>query len=325
MQNFEESVCRYPYVSHLILNAGVGSFCAIDWIGAFKQLIVEPVNGVTAPKYYTQHSGEISIDGLGWVWQSNLFGHYVLVRHIQVRREPCLTNVQYRSLEHLLHASPPPLGSRVIWSSSIEASPDYFDPDDWQNKKSAHSYESTKYQIDLISTRLDQLALQKPACQRIRHLLSHPGVCSTNVANALIGPVLNLCKLFAFYLVCILKFYSSRNRRLPHMHKQVRLLGSPNHPIDPLKGAVAAVHLSLAPLAFITLFYQNLNDSPRPSKFGAESDWWGNERVGVMDVKKWGENEKESDILLSKLDALYQAFSPANGVPPKSGIASELM
>lgn len=38
------------------------------------------MNAITAPAFYLQHQGELSIDGLGWVWQSNLFSHYVLVR-----------------------------------------------------------------------------------------------------------------------------------------------------------------------------------------------------------------------------------------------------
>lgn len=70
---------RYPYVSHLICNAGVASFTSIEWVTAIKQLCTEPVIGVTAPLYYRQRQGEISADGLGWVWQCNVFGHYCLV------------------------------------------------------------------------------------------------------------------------------------------------------------------------------------------------------------------------------------------------------
>ncbi|KAG6840632.1 hypothetical protein C0991_005397 [Blastosporella zonata] len=271
----DEMTAKYPYVSRLILNAGGASFSCIDWLGAFVQIMKEPVNAITAPSYYSQHTGEISLDGLGWVWQCNLFSHYVL----------------YRSIQHLLLASPPCIGSRVIWTSSVEASPLFFDPEDWQNKKTGHSYESTKYQIDLIATRLDHLALQRPASRRIRHFVTHPGVCSTNVSDALVGPVLNLCKLLAFYIV--------------------RLLGSPNHPIDPFKAAIAAVHMSLASLTFLTLFDKKDLNVPRAVKFGAESDRWGHERVGVTNIKNWEQNQAESDVLLGKLDALYQSFKSA--------------
>jgi 3-keto steroid reductase len=38
------------------------------------------VKAVTAPIYYMQEVGQLSQDGLGWVWHCNVFGHYVLVR-----------------------------------------------------------------------------------------------------------------------------------------------------------------------------------------------------------------------------------------------------
>lgn len=77
---------RYPYVSHLLLNAGVASFERIDWIRFFKQVCSGPINAITVPTFYTQHIGEISVDNLGWVWQSNVFGHFVLVRSIVSHR-----------------------------------------------------------------------------------------------------------------------------------------------------------------------------------------------------------------------------------------------
>lgn len=75
---------RYPYVSHLLLNAGVASFVGIDWIRCFKQLCSGPINAITVPTFYTQYIGEISADNLGWVWQSNVFGHFVLVRFCEM-------------------------------------------------------------------------------------------------------------------------------------------------------------------------------------------------------------------------------------------------
>lgn len=48
----------------------------------FRQLLKEPVVAVTSPVYKLQVVGELSVDGLGWVWQCNVFGHYVLVSSI---------------------------------------------------------------------------------------------------------------------------------------------------------------------------------------------------------------------------------------------------
>jgi NAD(P)-dependent dehydrogenase (short-subunit alcohol dehydrogenase family) len=64
----------------LIFNAGVANFTGIDWLAALKQIAANFVDGITRPRFNLQTVGEVSVDGLGWVWQSNLFGHYALVR-----------------------------------------------------------------------------------------------------------------------------------------------------------------------------------------------------------------------------------------------------
>ena len=105
-------------------------------------------------------------------------------------------------MEDLLHASPFD-GSRVIWCSSLEASPKFYDSKDWQLKITEHSYESTKYQIDLIATCLDQLATSGPPTsgKPVRHFVSEPGVCSTSISRALVGPLLDYLKVLSFYIV----------------------------------------------------------------------------------------------------------------------------
>ena len=35
---------------------------------------------LTTPKFYRENQGELSVDGLGWVWQCNVFAHYCIVR-----------------------------------------------------------------------------------------------------------------------------------------------------------------------------------------------------------------------------------------------------
>ena len=69
----------YPYVSHAIFNAGATSFCGIDWPLAVKEVLTRPVHAATFPVFKKQISGQMSADGLGLLWQCNVFGHYVLV------------------------------------------------------------------------------------------------------------------------------------------------------------------------------------------------------------------------------------------------------
>jgi len=101
-----------------------------------------------------------------------------------------------------------PLDSaRVIWSSSLEASPKFYEPEDWQLTKTGHSYESSKYQIDIIATNLDRIALSSSEGKRIRHFISEPGVCSTSISRALASGVLDYIKTLLFYLVSLRSFF----------------------------------------------------------------------------------------------------------------------
>ncbi|KAF9523466.1 hypothetical protein CPB83DRAFT_910652 [Crepidotus variabilis] len=275
---------KVPYISHLVLNAGVASFKGLDWILIFKQLWENPLGLVTEPTFYTQHCGEKSPDNLGWVWQSNVFGHFALVREL----EPLLLKA-------------PLDGARVIWSSSLEASPKFYDSEDWQLVKTEHSYESVKYQIDLISATLDEDARNSPLHNPTRHFVSEPGVCSTNISSALVTPFLEMLKVILFYIY--------------------RIFGRQHLSIVPFKAAVAAAHLVLAPLAFIPLFLAN--DPDRRVRYGATSDRWGHERVILTPIKEWKTYKDEGRSLVKKCDKLYKELRAAELAAPVFEIASE--
>ncbi|KAF8211610.1 hypothetical protein K438DRAFT_1664401 [Mycena galopus ATCC 62051] len=292
--NFSAQVSKqHSYISHLIFNAGVANFTHIDWIQCLKQVGWNFLDGITRPQFYVQSMGEVTVDGLGWIWQSNLFGHYVL----------------FRTLESLLKNSAYPADSRVIWSSSLEASPRCYDNADWQLMKTDHSYESVKYQIDLISTTLDRYALRDPSStKRIRHFVSHPGVASTKISTNLVafGGFLDTVKVFVFYVGRV-------------------LFGSRHHPITPANASIAAVHLALVSLTYITFFTvpppkTGANGSANghangsaaaagPFRFGAETTRWGRAEVGLTPVSKWTENEAEGELLLKRCDKIFQEFS----------------
>ena len=91
--------------------------------------------------------------------------------------------------------------ARVIWCSSLEASPKFYDSEDWQLTKTEHSYESSKYQIDIIATNLDRIALNSNERKPIRHFVSEPGVCSTSISLALASGIRDYIKTLLFYFV----------------------------------------------------------------------------------------------------------------------------
>lgn len=70
---------RYPYLTHLIHNAGGGAFTGLDFLSATWMMVTSFRAAVTFPKYKLQRSGDVSQDGLGWVWQINVGSSWALV------------------------------------------------------------------------------------------------------------------------------------------------------------------------------------------------------------------------------------------------------
>lgn len=70
---------RHPYVTHVILNAGLAVWTGINWPLAVWMILTNLPRAVTWPKYKNQRAGDVGADGYGWVWQCNLGAHYILV------------------------------------------------------------------------------------------------------------------------------------------------------------------------------------------------------------------------------------------------------
>ncbi|KAK7696595.1 hypothetical protein QCA50_001253 [Cerrena zonata] len=313
---------KYPYISHLICNAGCGTFNGINWFKAIRQMLSRPVVGVTVTEYKRQFCGRLSDDGLGFVWECNVFSHYILFRHLQ----PSFISYQKKFSEP----------ARILWMSSLEAAPYAYSRDDWQCLKTDMSYEASKYQIDLIATKLHMRSLEESSDPPIRHLLVHPGIAESNMSKDLVFSIIEYLKLAIFYFV--------------------RWCGSPNHTITPFTASVAAVHLCLIPILCIptrlmsfrhvrhgddtstpiyrdglytaSLYRTGLKSAeatriaeeqgvPPPLKFGSESDSNGNARVGVVPVLEWADHEKDSVFLVDKCESLYQVFSKLEDNSPK--------
>ena len=116
-------------------------------------------------------------------------------------------------------------------------------------------------------------------------------------------------------------------------------MGSPHHPIDPHKAGIVTTHTLLTPLENLPnpqrhskhlkfneidsvpkmLLQEKLTgvkwgqeidpkDPPPPIKFGAETDFFGNPRVGVLRVKQWKEYEPESRVLVERFEGLYKSL-----------------
>lgn len=93
-----------------------------------------------------------------------------------------------------------PLGpARVIWMSSVEASPTYYDPNDWQITHTPDVYALSKFQTDILATRLDMRACERE--EPVRHIVVQPGVCATNIAGAVLNSFSAVAMMLAFWIV----------------------------------------------------------------------------------------------------------------------------
>ena len=72
---------RYAYISHLICNAGCAFWSGVDKLLSAKVIATRGLTwAITLPPFKLQRTGIMSKDGLGCTWQSNIFGHYIMVR-----------------------------------------------------------------------------------------------------------------------------------------------------------------------------------------------------------------------------------------------------
>ncbi|KAG0676802.1 3-keto-steroid reductase [Kluyveromyces marxianus] len=143
---------RYDYINYFFVNAAQGVYAGIDWIGAVKEVCANPLEAVTNPTYKIQKVGVKSKDGMGLVFQANVFGPYYLIQKILP----------------LLEAGK----GTVVWISSIMAAPKYFSLQDIELLKSDVSYEGSKRLVDLL-----HIATFKEMQQKgVRQYLTHPGI-----------------------------------------------------------------------------------------------------------------------------------------------------
>lgn len=181
---------RYGHLTHIILNAGGAAFLGLDWIRATWMIMTSFRAAVTYPRYKMQRSGDLSQDGVGWVWSINVGGSWALTQ----------------ALLPLMRQSPYAERSRVIWTGSIEAFRRFFSLEDMQCLRTdvpSKAYESTKYQCDLAAVamreELDEGAegeAKQPAVY-----LTHPGVVATSIMADFLNIFTGTAMLWAFYFV----------------------------------------------------------------------------------------------------------------------------
>jgi len=287
---FADEVARtYPYISHLVCNAGVAPFEGLSHSLLLRQiwrdiLDLNLFGFVVYPTYTIQRKGIMSDDGLGWTWQCNVFGHYILCRVLEAKLAASRTGP-----------------GRVVWMSSYMAEVHTYDADDWQLVNSSDPYEGTKFQMDLIRAELSRRA--GPSAQ-VRHFTVDPGGVNSSISAALDNGLSTYIKVFMLYLA--------------------RWFGSLHSNITPWNGASAAVYVCLAPLAFIPVFLsaagvpvtqggKEQKGDALPLCLHSVTDRRGRNSVALTSFYAWPQHEKEASRLVDRCERLYQSYVTTGG------------
>lgn len=143
---------RYRSIHYLFINAAQGVYDGIDWLGATKQCLTNPIEGVTNPNYKIQRVGVKLADGLGLMFQGNVFGPYYFVHRLMP----------------LLKAG----NAKVVWILSIMLNAKYLLFDDLQLLKSPDPYEGLKRLVDLMHLG----TYKKLAAEGVHQYLVQPGI-----------------------------------------------------------------------------------------------------------------------------------------------------
>ncbi|KAI9300397.1 hypothetical protein BJ944DRAFT_170888, partial [Cunninghamella echinulata] len=154
---------QYEWIDYLFLNAGHLSALGLNWRLIFSLFFKHPIRLMESSDATIQCRGEINQDGLGKVFASCVFGHYVMMRQL----ESLLSN----SID----------GSRVIWTSSSTALNELFDINDWQGIKSELPYESSKWACDLLAVASNDYFQQHQL--NITSFTTSPAVVASRIGN----------------------------------------------------------------------------------------------------------------------------------------------
>lgn len=179
----EEIKHRFQRIDCIFLNAGIMPNPKLNYRALFSSIFSRKIIDVfsTAEGLLTQVEKDTP-DGLREVFETNVFGHFVLVHE----------------LEPLLCGGADP--AQLIWTSSRNAQKCNFCLDDIEHRDGCEPYSSSKYAMDLLSLALNQRFNQ----QGLFSSVACPGTMLTNMTYGIVPSflwtlMLPLIWLFRFF------------------------------------------------------------------------------------------------------------------------------
>uniref|UniRef100_A0A8C8YIN3 3-keto-steroid reductase/17-beta-hydroxysteroid dehydrogenase 7 n=1 Tax=Prolemur simus TaxID=1328070 RepID=A0A8C8YIN3_PROSS len=158
---------RFQRLDFVYLNAGIMPNPQLNiralFSGLFSRKVIHMFS--TAEGLLTQVD-KITADGLQEVFETNVFGHFILIREL----EPLLC-----------HSDNP---SQLIWTSSRNAKKSLFSLEDFQHSKGQEPYSSSKYATDLLNVALNRNFNQRGLYSSV----VCPGTVLTNLTYGILPP-----------------------------------------------------------------------------------------------------------------------------------------
>lgn len=225
---------KFDRLDVLYANAGYYPVDSVDYLQSIRDLYAKPAEIFqTGGSCVRQKLGELTEKELGVVFTSNVLSHFIMVRQL----EQILSDTE---------------NSKVVWTASSSAQPEFFSLNDYQCLKGEHPYESSKRATDLLSCALNvHFAETASSMNRrgspIQSLLASPGNVITNMMQ-------NAISVWILWLVFVVGRV---------------LLGVNSNNIDPYNGAESLVRLCCA----------TYKKSPEYVKWHSVTDRLGNSSV----------------------------------------------
>ncbi|KAJ2386954.1 3-keto-steroid reductase, partial [Coemansia sp. RSA 2559] len=172
------SLCRLvPRIDLLFCNAGAMAIEGLDVFGIVCGLLTHPIAFFESSEALRQRRGALSDDGLGLTFQTNVFGHYMLIHKLI----PLMQNHN----------------ARIIWTGSSASQLDFL-RSDYQHIHGCKAYESSKFIVDQIAVPLDD-RLQR--LHGIRCYVAEPGNVFSGFLASLDNPPLLALIIVAYYFI----------------------------------------------------------------------------------------------------------------------------
>ncbi|XP_053247152.1 3-keto-steroid reductase/17-beta-hydroxysteroid dehydrogenase 7 isoform X1 [Podarcis raffonei] len=133
----------------------------------------------------------VTADNLQEVFETNLFGHFVLIRNL----EPLLCCIEKPS--------------KLVWTSSVNACKSNFSLEDFQHRQGKEAYSSSKYATDLTSVALNNRFNK----QGLYSSVVCPGVVMTNMTFEILPPF--VWKLF-FPILWLFRLFTNTYTLTPY-------------------------------------------------------------------------------------------------------------